>query len=221
MRNVRGQLGRSGRMMILGAVALPLVLLALPVGADAQQPTKVPRIGVMPVLDRSAGTPDMEAFKQGLHDLGYVEGKNIAFEYRWQPLERSANPRADSLPIDIYAAEPVRLNVEVIVVGSGRAALAAKKATETIPIVIALAPDPVGEGLVASLARPGGNITGLSFLSTALASKQLELLKAAVPTVSRVGILWTGAIPSHPLLLRELEVAAHSLRLTLQPLEVR
>ncbi|MBI3824609.1 MAG: ABC transporter substrate-binding protein [Candidatus Rokubacteria bacterium] len=207
--------------MFLGTFALSLALLALPLGAAAQQPPRVPRIGVISSLDRSGGTPDVQAFKQGLRDLGYVEGKNIVFEYRWQPLERLANLGADTVPSDIYAAELVRLNVDVIVVGTGRAALSAKKATETIPIVVALAPDPVGEGLAASLARPGGNITGLSFLSTELASKQLELLKAAVPTVSRVAILWTGVIPSHPLLLRELEVAARTLRLTLQPLEVR
>jgi putative ABC transport system substrate-binding protein len=201
--------------MILSFLALTFafVLYVLPFAAEAQPRTGIPRIGIMSPLDRPNGTPDIDAFKDGLHVLGYVEGRNIAFEYRWNEAGRLWNP-------DAIAVELVRLSVDMIVVGSGRAALAARKATQTIPIVIAVAPDPVGEGLVANLVRPGGNVTGLSFFSTELASKQLELLKEAVPRVSRVAVLWNRTIPAHELLLRHLAGAARSLKVTLQPLEV-
>ena len=195
------------------SVALALGLSLAPLAAAAQPPARVPRIGILPSVQLPAGAPLIEAFEQGLRDLGYVAGKNIALEYRWHEGKFERMPG--------FAAELVRLKVDAIVVGSGAAALVAKKATETIPIVMAVVPDPVGEGLVASLARPGGNITGLSFLSADLAPKQLELLKAAVPRLSRVAVIWTSGIPSHALLLRELEVAARALGVKLQALEVR
>jgi putative ABC transport system substrate-binding protein len=196
-----------------GVVIPALILFVLAVAADAQQPAKTPRIGVLPIVQLPAGAPLIEAFEHGLRDLGYVAGKNLAFEYRW------TGGKMERMP-DL-AAELVRLKVDVIVVGSGFSARAAKTATETIPIVMAAVPDPVGEGLVASLARPGGNVTGMSLLSTELAPKQLELLKAAVPRVSRVAVLWDSAIPAHTLLLKDLEVAAPTLGVTLQVLEVR
>ena len=199
----------SRRAFITGLGAV----LAAPLAAEAQQLGKVPRIGVIPGLDRSGGARYTEAFTQGLGDLGYVEGQSIAFEYRWS----EGRHRGD---VDKFAADLVRVNVDVIVVGTGRAALAAKKATGTIPIVIAVAPDPVREGLVATLARPGGNITGLSYVSADLAPKQLELLKMAAPQVSRVAVLWNRAIPAHALLLREMEVAARTLAVTLQAVEI-
>ena len=199
--------------MLPSVLGLALVLFAVPLTADAQQPGRAHRIGVIPGMDRSGGTPYMEAFRQGLRDFGYVEGQNIAFEYRWGEAGRGGD-------VDKFAAELVRVNVDVIVVGTGQAALAAKKATETIPIVIAVAPDPVREGLVAGLARPGGNITGLSYVSVDLAPKQLELLKSAAPRVSRVAVLWNRAIPVHAQLLREVEVAARTLAVTLQAVEV-
>ena len=191
-----------------------VALMGMAASAGAQQPVRIPRIGVIPVGEMKLDAPEISAFEQGLRDLGYVKGKTIAIEYR---LPEVGRPGAS----DTLAAELVRRGVDVIVVGSGRAALAAKKATTTIPIVIALAPDPVREGLVASLARPGGNITGLSFLSMDLAPKQLELLKTALPNATRIAVLWSGDIPAHPLLLKEMESVSRTLGITIQALEVR
>jgi len=191
-----------------------VALMGMAASAGAQQPVRIPRIGVIPVAEMKLDAPEISAFEQGLRDLGYVKGKTIAIEYR---LPEVGRPGAS----DTLAAELVRRGVDVIVVGSGRAALAAKKATTTIPIVIALAPDPVREGLVASLARPGGNITGLSFLSMDLAPKQLELLKTALPNATRIAVLWSGDIPAHPLLLKEMESVSRTLGITIQALEVR
>jgi putative tryptophan/tyrosine transport system substrate-binding protein len=187
------------------------MLFALGSPAAAQQPKKVPRIGLL----RSGwpADPNVEAFRQGLRELGYIEGKNIAIEYR------HAEGKDDRIP-DL-AAELVRLKVDIIVVGGGTATSAAKKATSTIPIVITSASDPVGAGLVASLAKPGGNITGSTLISPELSGKRLELLKEAVPGVSRMGVLIFTANPAYALLLKETEAAAQSLGLQLQILEVR
>ena len=195
-------------------LAVVVVLLIGPIDTDAQPAGGTHRIGVIPGTDRVDGAPLVEALKEGLRSLGYLEGQNVVFEYRW----RETGVAVDH---DRFAADLVRLKVEVIVVGTGRAALAAKRATTTIPIVIAVSPDPVREGLVASLARPGGNVTGLSFLSADLAPKQLELLKTAAPRVSRVAVLWTGAIPAHTVLLKEMERPARSLGITLHAVEAR
>ncbi len=180
--------------------------------AEAQQPKKVPRIGYLsPLLPPSESTRS-EAFRQGLRELGYVEGKNIFIEYRY------AEGKLDRLP-DL-AAELVGLKVDVIMTG-GPGALAAKDATKTIPIVMTDVADPVALGLVASLAHPGGNVTGLSPLAKELSGKQLELLKEAFPRVSRVAVFLDPTSRSNALSLGEIKVAAGALQVTLQPLEVR
>ncbi len=161
--------------------ALTAVLLALSFPAQAQQPKKVPRIGFLSGSPPSSIKANTEAFRQGLRDLGYVEGKNIVIEWR------SAEGKRDRLPA--LAADLVRLKVDVIVTAGPLVTRAAKEATSTIPIVMAQDPDPVGNGFVASLARPGGNITGLSRLAPELGGKQLELLKEIVPKLSRVAVL--------------------------------
>jgi putative ABC transport system substrate-binding protein len=153
------------------------------------------------------------AFLQGLRDLGYVEGQNAVLESRWADLQ------ADRLPA--LAADLVRLQVDVIVTTGDAAVRAARQATTTIPIVMAVSGDPVGSGYVASLARPGGNVTGLSFLSPDLSAKLLELLKEAVPGMSRVAVLWNAANPVKALDFRETQRAARTLGLTLQSAEVR
>ena len=185
-------------------VALCAMLFALWLPAEAQQPKKVPRIGL---LSASSDSPRKGAFLQGLRDLGYVEGKNIAIEYRYTEGE------LDRLP-DL-AAELVRLNVDVIVTHAISSVRAAKKATATIPIVFASVGDAVDSGLVASLARPGGNATGLTFLAPELDGKRLELLKEAFPKVTRVGFLWR--VPStRGDFLKEAEPVAKTLGLRLQ-----
>lgn len=186
---------------------LALGLLMGPFSADAQQTGRVWRIGYL-----TSGGNVPEPFRQGLRELGYVEDQNIA-EGRFAEL------KLDRLP-DL-AAELVRLKVDIIVTQTTPAAQAAKRATSTIPIVIATAGDAVGSGLVASLPRPGGNITGLSFLGTELAAKNLELLKEASPKVSRVAVLWNPDIAPEALALKAMEVAAQSLGVTLQPVAVR
>jgi len=188
-------------------------LLVAPLAGAAQQPAKVPRIGYLSPLSPSSDPTRIEAFRQGLRDFGYVEGQNIAIEYRY------AEGKFNRLP-DL-AAELVRFKVDVIVVASTPGILAAKNATSTIPIVMALSADPVPTGLVSSLARPGGNITGLSLLSGELSGKRLELLKEVVPNLSRVAVLWDPVNPATLLQLRETEAAAQVLGVQLQPLEVR
>jgi putative tryptophan/tyrosine transport system substrate-binding protein len=180
--------------------------------AEAQQATKVPRIGFL-----SAGAPSTistrtQAFRQGLRELGYVEGKNIVIEYRY------AEGKLDRLPA--LAAELVRLKVDVIVTTAGAVTRPAKEATSAIPIVMAQDNDPVGNGFVASLARPGGNITGLSVLSPEIGGKQLELLKEIVPRLVRAAVIGTSTIPGHTQRLREMELAAGALGLKLLFLHV-
>ncbi len=197
-------------------VTLALGLLAAPLAADAQQGGKAHRIGLLlpgsPPAP-SASLPTLDAFLQGLRELGYVEGRNVAIEYRW------AGGKLE--PLQDLAAELVRLNVDVIVTSTFRAIQAAKKATSTIPIVMATVGDPVVTGLVASLARPGGNITGLSLLAPELAGKRLELLKETLPGLSRVAVLWNSASPAMGYTFRETRVAAEQLGVKLQSLEVQ
>ena len=163
--------------------ALCAMLPALCASAEAQQPKKVPRIGYLsPSGDPSTPRPPVEAFRQGLRELGYIEGKNILVEYRY------AEGKQDRIPS--LVAELVQLKVDVLVVTSLPAIRAAKQATKTIPIVMVTTVDPVATGLVVSLARPGGNITGLTRLTRELSGKRLELLKEAVPRISHVGVLW-------------------------------
>lgn len=185
---------------------------AWPLAAHAQQPTKVPRIGFLH-YGAAGPSPEVDAFRQGLRDLGYFEGKNINIEYRF------ASGRVERLPE--LAAELVQLKPDVIVTPLTEASLAAKQATRTIPIVIAGVADAVGAGLVASIARPGGNVTGLTSISAELGGKRLEILKGVVPKVSRVAVLHDPAERSNVLILKELQAAAPTLGLTLQPLEVR
>jgi len=189
------------------------VMLTLCSSAGAQQPKKVPRIGFLSAASSSAISARVEAFRQGLRDLGYVEGKNIFIEWRF------AEGKSGRLPS--LAAELVRLKVDVIVAEAPTSTRSAKQATVTIPIVMVFDDDPVGSGFVASLARPGGNITGLSTLSPEISGKQLELLKEIVPKLSRVGVLGDVTRPGIPQELREINVAADAFRVQVQYLEVR
>ena len=183
--------------------------------AEAQQPKKVPRIGYLSSGDPTSESTRSEAIRQALRELGYIEGQNIAIEYRY------AEGKLDRFPE--LAAELVRLKVDIIVVAGGNTLIrAAKNATKTIPIVMTgAAPDPVEAGLVESLARPGGNVTGLANLSSELAGKRLELLKEAVPKLARVAVLHDPAHPPSVLELKEVQAAASALGLTIQPWEVR
>ena len=197
--------------MRLSATGLILILtlafLVTPL-AGAQQPTHVHRIGWLSAGGRD---PYEEVFLEGMRALGYVEGQNLVLEYR------GAEGQYERLPA--LAAELVQLKVDVLLVVNTPAALAAKDATTTIPIVMAGVGDPVGSGLVASLARPGGNVTGLIALSTDLTGKQLEFLKDVLPTVSRVALLWNPANPAHALMVREADVAARALGVQLHRVE--
>jgi ABC-type uncharacterized transport system substrate-binding protein len=194
------------------AFALGALLFALCSSAPAQQPTKIPRIGFLIAAFPSNISARLEAFRQGLRELGYVEGKNIVVEYRW------AEGKTERLP-DL-AAELVRRKVEIIVTAGPPATRAAKEATVTLPIVMGFDNDPVGNGFVASLARPGGNITGLSTLAPEISGKQLELLKEIVPRLSRVAVLGTSTQPGYAQVLKETELAAGALRVKLQYLDV-
>jgi len=191
-----------------------LVLLVGCVGmAEAQQPAKVPRIGLLSSFSPSDAALWHQAFLQGLRDLGWIEGKNISIEYRY------AEGRGDRLP-DL-AADLVRLKVDVIVAATTTATLPAKNATRAIPIVMASSGDPVASGLVESLARPGGNITGLSQMAPDLAGKRLELLKEIVPKLSRVAVLWYPQGSTSTLSWKELQLPARELGVQLHSLEVR
>ena len=186
------------------------MLFALSYSASAQQPAKVPRIGYL-----GGASPSLarrEAFRQGLRDHGYIEGKNIVVEWR------SGEGKVDRVPG--LAAELVRLNVDVIVTDGSGSTRSAKEATSTIPIVMAQTIDPVGTGIVASLARPGGNITGLSNLAPELSGKRLELLQETVPKLSRVAVLRTSFTPGSAQELREMDLAAGALKVKLQYLDV-
>jgi putative ABC transport system substrate-binding protein len=194
-------------------VALGAGALAWAGATRAQAPAKVRRIGLLSTTSPSVSAPWLQAFRLGLRDLGWVEGKNISIEYRY------AEGRRDRLP-DL-AADLVRLKVEVIVTSSGPAALAAQKATRAIPIVMASGGDPVALGLGESLARPGGNITGLSQMSPELSGKRLELLKEMVPKLSRVAVLWNPQGLSSPLGWKEIQLPARQLGIQLHSLEVR
>ncbi len=201
------------KLTLRAVTVVVLALLAAPLAAEAQPARKVPRIGYL-----AAGSVEIEkswlaAFQQGLRDLGYVEGETIVIEQRY------AAGRFERLPE--LAAELVRLKVDVLLVGGEAATLAAKKATSAIPIVIVTVADPVGIGLVASLAHPGGNVTGLSDLHADLVPKRLQLLKEVVPSASRVAVLLNPANPSHPLQLKGLQAGAAALGVTLFSLEVK
>jgi putative tryptophan/tyrosine transport system substrate-binding protein len=194
-------------------VPLALAFLAAPLCSHAQQPTTVHRIGLLSPGSALAEHPFLEALRQGLRDLGYVEGQNLVIEQRY------AEGGEERLP-DL-AADLVQRQVEVIVAGGSAAIRAAQHATHTIPIVMALSADPVARGFVASLAHPGGNITGVSWQGTELGGKQLEMLKEVVPQVSRVAVLGNPASPGYGPGLHTLTVAAQALGLHLQIVELR
>ncbi len=197
------------RLRTLGLIViLALGILVAPLATDAQQLAKIPRIGVLPTL-----LPHLkEAFLQRLRELGYVEGQNIAIEYRHE------EGRLDRLP-DL-AAQLVCLKVDVIVTYGAAATRAAKQVTTTIPIVMVGVGDPIRTGLVASLARPGGNVTGSTILGAELGAKRLELLKEVVPTASRIAVLWNPANPAQRPHFESIQLGARALGVTLQSLPV-
>src|SRR5947208_9659658 len=184
------------KKILLSAVATLMLASVFP--AEAQQPKKVPRLGYLVANFPSTNPARNEAFRQGLRDLGYVEGKSIVIEWRY------AEGKPDRLPV--LAAELVRLKVDVIVTAGPASTRPAKEATATIPIVMGFDDDPVGNGFVASLARPGGNITGLSALSPEISGKQLELLKEIVPKLSRVAVLGSTSLQGKSQTLNDIEL---------------
>jgi ABC-type uncharacterized transport system substrate-binding protein len=200
-------------------IVFVVVLLAVAVIAEAQQPSKIPRIGYLGAFTPSAGAPLLEAFRQGMRELGYVEGRNIFIDYRW------AEGIPDRFPA--LADELINLRVDVIVTQSNAATATLQQATRTIPIVVAAMGDPVGSGFVASLARPGANITGfsneseLATLSPEISGKQLEFLREIAPKVSRVAVLGNASRPGTPQALREINVAADAFGVQVQYLEIR
>jgi putative ABC transport system substrate-binding protein len=197
---------RRDLLGILGAA------LVWPLAAEAQQAGRIYRVGFL--WDSPAVWPlALEAFRQGLHDLGWIEGRNIAIDYRW------TEGRFDRLPQ--LAEELVGLKVDVIVAPTSIYAGTAKRATSTIPIVFASHADPIGSGHVASLSRPGGNVTGLTIVMSETTAKSLELLKEAVPGLSRVAVLWDPATPSHRPGLEAVEAMGKALGLQIRPLAVR
>jgi putative ABC transport system substrate-binding protein len=193
-------------------LTLCAILFALCSSVTAQQPTKIPRIGFVSNTSPSAVAPRLDAFRQGLRELGYLEGKNIVIEYR------HSEGKPARLPA--LVAELVLLKVDTIVTSGPSVTRAAKDATSTIPIVFAQEGEPVGSGLVASLARPGGNVTGLSTFSPELHGKRLEILKEVDPRISRVAVFGTSTVQGHALFLKEQEPAARALRLQLQYLDL-
>lgn len=195
-------------------IALALGIVLAPLAAEAQPAAKVYRIGYLQMAPREQQTHLMKAFAEGMGELGYIEGRDISFEYRF------AGGKPDRLPA--LAAELVRLKVDVILTATNPSTIAAKQATQTIPIVMAVGNDPVGAGLVASLARPGGNVTGLTQdVGDEIWGKRLELLKEAVPRLSRVAVVWNPAFPPNKARMNATVEAARRLGLTVQSVEVR
>jgi len=206
---------KSGRADVnlkwAGSFAIALTFVFGGAVATAQQPTKIPRIGYLSGTV-SLSSVRFEAFRRGLRELGYVEGKNIIIEFRY------AEGKLDRLPA--LAAELVRLKVDIIVTPGGAVTRVAKEATVTIPIVMTQDTDPVANGFVASLARPGGNITGLSTLAPELSGKRLELLKETIPKLSRLAVFGTSTLPGNAQMLGEVEIAAKAFGVKLQYLDV-
>lgn len=207
-RHVGKHLSKKIVTCLLGSILLATAPLA-----EAQQQGKVPRIGFLAAPSPSFFSTRMNAFREGLYELGHVEGKNIAIESRY------AGGKLDRLPA--LAAELVRLKVDIIVTSSAPGAVAAKNATGTIPVVFVTAGDPVVMGLVTSLARPGGNVTGLTTHAPELSGKRLELLKEVLPRITRVAVLWNPSNPGFSEMLKEMQAASKAHALQLQSLEVR
>jgi putative ABC transport system substrate-binding protein len=204
---------RSREPKLVGRFAIVIAFMLCGVRAEAQQAAKVPRIGYLTGGAPAALVARTNAFRQGLRELGYAEGKNIIIEWRY------AEGKPERLPA--LAAELVQIKVDVIITGGEVATRPAKEATSTIPIVMAQDADPVASGFVASLARPGGNITGLSTLAPELSGKRLELLKEVIPKLSRVAVFGTSTDPSYAQKSREIELASGALGLKLQHIDVR
>jgi putative ABC transport system substrate-binding protein len=210
-RRRRNQVFGSEALTLFSVMAVALALLAAPLAAEAQQAGKVYRIGYV-----RAETPpavDIEAFRQGLREHGYVEGTNVVIEYRWAD---GNEERLRSL-----VAELLRLKVDLIVTSAPAATRVAKEATTTIPIVMVLVADPVAFGFVASLSRPGGNVTGFAFLLPELSGKRLDLLKEAIPQLSRVAVLWNAANPYKLSDLKEVQAVADALTVAVHTFPVR
>ena len=205
------QMRRPLRKTALASILFAGAMLAVAVTAEAQQPTKVHRIGFLGSGSVSSATR-IKLFREGLRELGYVEGKNVVIEYRFSEEKPGSEPA--------LAAELVRLKVDIIVTAGAGATRAAKEATFTIPIVMSQDPDPVGNGFVASLARPGGNITGLSSVGADLAGKRLELLKEVLPKLFRVAVFGSSTNPGNVPALRETERAAAAFKVQLQFLDI-
>ena len=198
------------KRVILGFVTTVMVIAPF---AHAQQPGKIPRIGYLNASSASSAASRVEAFRRGMRELGYVEGKNIVIEYRFAEgkLER----------LRPLTTELVQLNVELIVSGGPTVTRPLKEATSTIPIVMGFDDDPVGAGFVASLARPGGNITGLSTLAPEISGKQLEILKEIVPKLSRVAVFGNSTRSGTSLSLKEMELAAAAFKIQIQNLDIQ
>ena len=200
-------------MRLIGlAVILAVSLTLAPPGIDAQPTGKIPRIGYLGPVSPSAGAFLLESFRQGLRELGYVEGQNILIDYRW------AEGMPDRFPA--LSAELIQLRMDAIVTYNNAAVAALQQATRTIPIVVANMGDPVGSGFIASLARPGGNITGFSGLAEQLSGKWVALLSEAAPKVSRVAVLADSQTPGHRTMWTEIQGAAKTLKMTPQRQEV-
>jgi putative ABC transport system substrate-binding protein len=205
--------GKQSMIRKVFARLLVTILLSSAAHVEAQQPAKVPRIGFLSSLSPSSISARTQSFREGLRELGYVEGKNIVIDWRY------AEGNADRLKE--LAAELVRLKVDVIVTGGPAVNRPAKEATATIPIVLSFDNDPVGNGFAASLARPGGNITGLSTHYPEISGKQLELLKEIVPRLARVAVLGNSTVPGNEQALKETELAAGAFGVKLQYLDVQ
>ena len=199
------------RRTFIGSVASSL--LAAPLGVEAQQPAKIPRIGFLGLASASSFAKQVEAFRAGLRDLGYLEGKNIVIDYRW------AEGKYDRL--SDLAGELVRLRVAILVAHGTPGALAAKRATTTIPIVVATSADAVASGLVESLARPGGNITGSTYFIPELNAKRLEIFNEAFPHTRRIAVLLNPDNPAMMPIIQAMELTARSLKMGLQQFPVR
>jgi putative ABC transport system substrate-binding protein len=199
-------------MCSLAALAAWLEQLGFPSVADAQQPASPRRIGVLSVIF-SSESKEAREFRQGLRDAGYVEGRDVVIEWRF------ANGNYDR--VQDLVADLVQRKVDVMVVGGTLAVQAVERATSTIPVVMASAADPVGSGLVTNLPHPGGNVTGLSMMSTELSAKRLQLLKETIPRLTRVAVLWNPATPYHPKAIEDLKAAAPSLSIELKFVSAR
>ena len=212
MSSVEWRQAKKNMKRKITVLALCAMLFALSFPAEAQQPKKVPRIGYLLNTDPATESTRFEGVRLALRELGYIEGQNIAIEYRY------AEGKPDRFPE--LAAELVRLKVEILVSGGPIPTRAAKEANVTIPIVMTQDTDPVGNGFVASLARPGGNITGLSTLAPELSGKRLELLNEIIPKLSRVAVFGTSTMPGHARSLREIELAAGAFKVQVQHLDI-